>query len=45
MCDHIHMCISIAPKYAVSNVMGYLKGTECDHRCPVICRSTPKFRG
>lgn len=26
MCDHIHMCISIPPKYAVSNVVGYLKG-------------------
>jgi putative transposase len=26
MHDHIHMCISIPPKYAVSNVVGYLKG-------------------
>ena len=26
MADHIHMCISIPPKYAVSNVVGYLKG-------------------
>jgi len=26
MGDHIHMCISIPPKYAVSNVVGYLKG-------------------
>ena len=24
--DHIHMCISIPPKYAVSNIVGYLKG-------------------
>jgi len=24
--DHVHMCISIPPKYAVSNVVGYLKG-------------------
>jgi putative transposase len=24
--DHIHLVLSIAPKYAVSNVMGYLKG-------------------
>ena len=24
--DHIHMCVSIPPKYAVSNVIGYLKG-------------------
>ena len=26
MSDHIHMCISIPPKYSVSNVMGYIKG-------------------
>ena len=26
MPDHAHMCISIPPKYAVSNVVGYLKG-------------------
>jgi putative transposase len=26
MPDHIHMCISIPPKYAVSNVVGYMKG-------------------
>jgi len=24
--DHIHMCVSIPPKYAVSNVIGYIKG-------------------
>ena len=26
MSDHVHMCISIPPKHAVSNVVGYLKG-------------------
>ena len=26
MPDHIHMCISIPPKYAVSNVVGHIKG-------------------
>src|ERR687892_209098 len=26
MADHVHMCISIPPKHAVSNVVGYLKG-------------------
>ncbi len=26
MPDHVHMCLSIPPKYAVSNVVGYLKG-------------------
>ncbi len=24
--DHIHMCLSIPPKYAVSAIVGYLKG-------------------
>ena len=26
MRDHVHMCLSVPPKYAVSNVVGYLKG-------------------
>ena len=26
MPDHVHMCLSIPPKYAVSNVVGYIKG-------------------
>ena len=24
--DHVHICISIPPKYSVSNVIGYIKG-------------------
>lgn len=24
--DHIHMCVSIPPKYSVSDIVGYLKG-------------------
>ena len=24
--DHMHMCLSIPPKYAVSSIVGYLKG-------------------
>ena len=26
MPDHVHMCISIPPKYSVSSVVGYIKG-------------------
>jgi len=26
MPDHVHMCLSISSKYAVSNVVGYMKG-------------------
>ena len=30
MPDHVHMMISIPPKYAVSQVIGYIKGQERD---------------
>jgi putative transposase len=26
MADHIHMCLSIPPKYSVSHTIGFLKG-------------------
>ena len=26
MPDHVHMCLSVPPKYSVSHVVGYLKG-------------------
>ena len=26
--DHIHMLISVPPKYSISQIMGYLKGTS-----------------
>ena len=26
MCDHVHLLLSIPPKYSVSNFMGYLTG-------------------
>ncbi len=26
MKDHVHMCLSVPPKFAVSSVVGYLKG-------------------
>ena len=26
MADHVHMCLSIPPKYAVSNIAGFIKG-------------------
>jgi putative transposase len=31
MPDHVHMLISIPPKYAVSQVMGYMKGKSAIH--------------
>ena len=29
--DHVHMLLSISPKYAVSNVVGYIKGKSAIH--------------
>ena len=31
MADHVHMMISIPPKYAVSQVVGFLKGKSAIH--------------
>ena len=31
MRDHVHMMISIPPKYAVANVVGYIKGKSAIH--------------
>ena len=29
--DHVHMCISIPPKYAVAQVVGFIKGKSAIH--------------
>ena len=31
MPDHVHMMLSIPPKYAVSQVVGYIKGKSAIH--------------
>ena len=31
MVDHVHMLISIPPKYAVANVVGFIKGKSAIH--------------
>ena len=31
MSDHVHMMIAIPPKYAVSSVVGYIKGKSAIH--------------
>ena len=41
--DHVHMCISIPPKYAVSEVIGYLKGKSAiavSRVCEIITFTT-----
>jgi len=45
MGDHVHMCLSIPPKYAVSNVVGYLKGEECDSDCEKVWWAAEELRG
>lgn len=37
MKDHIHMCISISPKYVISKVVGYLKGKSAIFGKRVLC--------
>lgn len=39
--DHIHMCLRIAPKYAVSSVVGKLKGRSAI----VLHERHPEWRG
>jgi REP element-mobilizing transposase RayT len=36
MPDHVHMMISIPPKYAVSEVVGYIKGKSAIHLARVF---------
>jgi putative transposase len=44
LADHVHMMISIPPKYAVSQVVGFIKGTECDPFGPGVRRKEAQFR-
>jgi len=40
MPDHVHLLISIPPKYAVSQVVGYIKGKSAIHLARVYFVST-----
>jgi REP element-mobilizing transposase RayT len=42
--DHIHMCLSTPPKYAVSNVVG-IKGEECNTDCVEVWWETEELHG
>src|SRR3954468_23594868 len=44
MADHVHMMISIPPKYAVSQVIGFIKGKSAIH-LPRSYAAQPQFRG
>lgn len=41
--DHVHMVLSIPPKYAVSNVVGYIKGKSANTYSGHITRSRRNF--
>jgi len=45
MPDHVHMLIAILPKYAVSQVVGYIKGKERDPSCPSLWGAEAQLRG
>ena len=45
MGDHVHMLISIPPKYAVSQVIGFIKGKSAIHIVRVYVGKRKNFRG
>ena len=45
MSDHVHMMIAIPPKYAVSQVVGYLKGKSAIHVARVYGERKRNFVG
>lgn len=45
MQDHVHMMISIPPKYAVSQVIGYIKGKSAIHLARVYGERKRNFVG
>ena len=45
MIDHVHMMISIPPKYAVSQVIGFIKGKSAIHLARVYGENRRNFVG
>ena len=45
MPDHVHMMLSIPPKHAVSQVVGYIKGKSAIHLARVYGERTRNFVG
>jgi REP-associated tyrosine transposase len=45
MPDHVHMMISIPPKYSVSQVVGFIKGNSAIHLALVYGERKRKLRG
>jgi putative transposase len=45
MADHVHMMLSIPPKYAVSQVVGFIKGKSAIHLARVYGERKRNFVG
>lgn len=45
MADHVHMLMVIPPKYAVSEVVGYIKGKSAIHLARVYGERQRDYRG
>ncbi len=45
LADHVHMMIAIPPKYAVSHVVGYIKGKSAIHLARVYGERRRNFVG
>ena len=45
MIDHVHMLIAIPPKYAVSQVVGFIKGKSAIHLARVYGERKRNFVG
>ena len=45
MSDHVHMMIAIPPKYAVSQVIGFIKGKSAIHLARVYGERRRNFVG
>jgi putative transposase len=45
MRDHVHMMITIPPKHAVSQVVGYIKGKSANHLARVYSERKRNFTG
>ena len=45
MVDHVHMLLSIPPKYAVAQVVGYIKGKSAIHLARVYGERRKNFAG
>ena len=45
MPDHVHMLISISPKYSVSQVVGFIKGKSAIHIARAYMGSRKNFTG